>query len=179
MEGVKDIVIIAMLTAIMAVSAWITIPYSVPFTMQTFAVFLAVRTAGGKKGTAAVLLYILLGAVGVPVFSSFRSGLGTLMGPTGRYIVGFIFIAALYWLFEKKLKNRVAVYAVLLVGLAICYAFGTLQFVMVSKTNGNAIGFVEALTLCVFPYIIPDVLKLVLAELIGSRVRKALKEPTF
>ena len=81
----------ALTAAIIAVCAWITVPGPVPFTMQTFGVFLALRLLGGKRGSISVALYILLGAAGLPVFSGFKAGIGVLIGPTGGYILGFIF----------------------------------------------------------------------------------------
>ena len=85
-----DIVYIAVCAALMAVCSWIQIPTVVPFTLQTFAVFFAVYFLGGKKGTLAVFIYILLGMVGLPVFAGFKGGFGALFGMTGGYIMGFI-----------------------------------------------------------------------------------------
>ena len=78
-----DMICVAMFAVIMAVCSWISIPTLVPFTMQTFALFLAFGVLGGKRGTLVVVIYVLLGAVGVPVFAGFSSGLGVLMGTTG------------------------------------------------------------------------------------------------
>ena len=84
----KDYAIMGLCTALMAICAWITIPAAVPFTMQTFAVFLTAGLLGGKRGTIVVLVYLLLGAVGLPVFSGFAGGLGYMTGVTGGYLVG-------------------------------------------------------------------------------------------
>ena len=97
----KDMAYIALLVVLIAVCYWISIPSVVPFTMQTFGVFCAVGLLGGFRGTVAVLIYILMGLIGLPVFSNFNGGAGYLMGPTGGYIVGFLFTALIYWLFEK------------------------------------------------------------------------------
>ena len=83
-----DMAYIALFAVVMAVCAWISIPAAVPFTLQTFGVFLAVGLLGGKRGTLAVLIYLLLGAVGIPVFAGFNGGLGYMLGATGGYIVG-------------------------------------------------------------------------------------------
>ena len=85
-----DLVLIALFAALMALCAWVTVPYAVPFTMQTFGVFLALLLLGGKRGTICMAVYLLLGAVGLPVFSGFRGGVGALVGSTGGYLVGFI-----------------------------------------------------------------------------------------
>lgn len=85
-----DLVYIAVFAVVMAVCSWISIPAQVPFTLQTFGVFMAVGVLGGKRGTLAVLVYVLLGAVGVPVFAGFSGGIGALLGNAGGYIIGFI-----------------------------------------------------------------------------------------
>lgn len=125
-------VYIAIFAVIIAVCSWISVPMVVPFTLQTFGVFCAVGLLGGKRGTLSVLIYVLLGAVGVPVFAGFSSGIGTLFGVTGGYIMGFIFTALIYWLitaiFGKKLW---AIILGMVLGLLACYAFGTIWFMVV------------------------------------------------
>ena len=92
-----DMVFIAVFAVLMAICSWISIPMAVPFTLQTFGVFIAVGILGGKNGTLAVLIYIILGAIGVPVFAGFQGGIGVLAGSTGGYIVGFLFSALVMW----------------------------------------------------------------------------------
>ena len=96
-----DIVYIAVFAVIMAICSWISIPAAVPFTLQTFGVFIAVGILGGKRGTLSVLVFILLGAIGVPVFAGFSGGIGVLAGTTGGYIIGFLFSALVMWAMEK------------------------------------------------------------------------------
>ena len=101
---------IALFAALIAVCAFITIPMPLPFisfTLQTFGVFAALGILGGRDGTTAVAVYILLGAIGVPVFSGFRGGFGVLIGPTGGYIAGFLGAALVYWLLTAR-KNTTA-----------------------------------------------------------------------
>ena len=93
-----DLIYMAIGAALIAVCSWVTIPLVVPFTLQTFAVFTVVELLGGKKGCLSILVYILLGAVGLPVFSGFKGGIGALIGTTGGYIIGFIFIANYFYL---------------------------------------------------------------------------------
>ena len=93
----SDIAFIALSAALMAVCSWISIPAAVPFTLQTFAVFLTTGLLGGRRSTIAVMLYIFLGAVGLPVFSGFSGGIGHLIGPTGGYIFGFSFTALIMY----------------------------------------------------------------------------------
>ena len=166
----------AMFAVIMAVCSWISIPTNIPFTLQTFAVFLAVGVLGGKYGTMSVLVYLLLGAVGVPVFAGFSGGLGIMLGVTGGYIVGFLFSALVMWLIEALLGKKIWVLSLSMVlGLIVCYAFGTIWFVKVYSTGGESISFAGALGMCVVPYIIPDVIKIVIALAISKRVRGLIR----
>lgn len=171
----KSIVFIGVFAALMAVCSWISIPTTVPFTLQTFAVFLAIGILGGRDGSLAVLIYVILGAVGVPVFAGFSGGMGVLLGSTGGYILGFIVSALIMWLFEKLLGHKIWVLGVSsLIGLLACYAFGTAWFMYVYTSANGAVALGTVLGWCVIPFIIPDVIKIVLAIVIGSRLRKVL-----
>jgi biotin transport system substrate-specific component len=154
----------------------------VPFTLQTFGVFIAVYLLGGKRGTISVLVYILLGAVGLPIFAmsadGTAGGLGKLTGTTGGYIIGFLFSALVMWACEKILGKKLWAYAVSMVlGLIVCYAFGTAWFMVVYARNNNAMQLMSVLSLCVFPFIIPDLVKIALALFIGSNkgIRQVIK----
>ncbi|MCD7819354.1 MAG: biotin transporter BioY [Lachnospiraceae bacterium] len=168
-----DMVYIAIFAALMAVCSWISIPTTVPFTLQTFGVFMAVGVLGGKRGTLAVLVYILLGAVGLPVFAGFSGGIGALLGSSGGYIIGFLFSALSMWLMEKLFgKGAVVQITSMLIGLIVCYAFGTVWFMAVYTSQTGAVGWMTVLGWCVFPFIIPDLLKVVLAYALSNRLRK-------
>lgn len=174
-QKIVAMVQIALFAAIIAVCSWIQIPMTVPFTMQTFAVFCALATLGGKGGTISVLIYIVLGAVGVPVFAGFTGGVGILFGTTGGYIIGFLFTGLLYWLITHFLGNKLPVMILALVlGLAVCYAFGTAWFMIVYAKNSGSVGLLTALGWCVFPFILPDCVKMALAILIAKRLPKRL-----
>ncbi|MEG0780120.1 MAG: biotin transporter BioY [Oscillospiraceae bacterium] len=169
--GTRDMAYIALFAVLMTVCAWISIPLPVPFTLQTFAVFAALGLLGGKRGTLAVLVYILLGAVGLPVFAGFRGGIGALFGATGGYILGFLGSALLYWLLTARLGDRLPVMALsMLGGLLLCYAFGTAWFVQVYTGEAGKMGYIGALGVCVVPFILPDLLKLGLALLLTRRL---------
>ena len=118
---------IAVCTAIIAVCSQLVVPMTIPFTMQTFAVFFALLMLGAVDGLVSIALYILLGAVGAPVFAGFSGGLSRITGPTGGFIVGF-FITALCFLIGERLRanSRVVRIASLIAGLALCYCFGAL-----------------------------------------------------
>ena len=158
---------IALCTTIMVVCTFITIPFSlIPFTLQTLAVFLILLLLGGKNGTISIALYIILGIIGLPVFAGMKGGIAVLFGPTGGYIVGFILQGLLFWLLEKY--NQKILIINLILGLLICYLFGTLWFVFVYP---SPMTFMQALSICVTPYIIPDLLKLSVALIISKKIK--------
>ncbi|MDO4488811.1 MAG: biotin transporter BioY [Eubacteriales bacterium] len=163
---------IALFAVLITVCSWISIPFVIPFTLQTFAVFAAMLVLGGKRGTVAVLLYMLLGAVGLPVFAGFKSGMGILAGPTGGYVIGFVLIGLCYMAAEKLFsENYFALLASLVIGLFLCYAAGTIWFINV-YSGANAVSVQYVLSICVYPYIVPDLCKLALAAYIAKRVKK-------
>lgn len=153
----------ALFAALLAVCAWLSVPIGdIAFTMQTFGVFLALGVLGGKWGSISILIYLALGAVGMPVFAGFRGGLGVLLGVTGGYIWGFLATGLVYWGLEKLNKPLA-----MGLGLVACYVCGCLWF---SVYAGGA-GFVGAVVKCVVPYLIPDLCKLVLAAKLASRLK--------
>lgn len=171
-----DMVYIALFAVLMAVCSWISIPATIPFTMQTFGVFLAVAVLGGKRGTLAMLVYLLLGVVGLPVFAGFSGGIACLLGSTGGYIIGFLFSALVMWAMERLLGKKTWVLALSMVlGLVVCYAFGTVWFIVVYARSTGAIGLWTALGWCVLPYIIPDLVKIALALAVCKRLAAAIK----
>lgn len=190
-----DIAYIAMAVALIAVCSWIQIPTTVPFTLQTFAVFLSVSLLGGGRGTLAVLVYILLGAAGAPVFAGGAGGPSALFSATGGYIIGFFFSALVMWglglaldrlfldrvrrtmerSFRKTLLTNIVRGLIMLLALLVCYAFGTAWFVHVYVgEDGSHIGMMTALSWCVFPFIVADLLKIALALFISSN--RALRQ---
>ncbi len=172
---IYDMVYIAVFAVLMAICSWISIPTTVPFTLQTFAVFLAVLVLGGKRGTMAVLIYVLLGAVGIPVFSGFQGGIHIILGNTGGYIVGFIFSALFMWGMEKLLGKKLWIQTLSMVlGLILCYAVGTLWFMAVYAKNSGTVGLLTVLGWCVIPFIIPDLIKIALALALSKRLSKII-----
>ena len=163
-----------MMTVIIILCSWITIPLPVPITLQTFALYTALLLLGGKMGTISLLLYILLGAAGLPVFSSFSAGFAHLLSPTGGYILGFLLCALLYLATEKLTKNRKILKAlVLFAGTLLCYTTGTLWFVFYANSHTS---FFAALAVCVLPYVIPDILKLITAIFISDKVKPIINK---
>ena len=166
-----DLVTVAFAAALIAVCSWISIPMAVPFTLQTFAICCVLPLFGGKRGSAAVLLYLLLGLVGVPVFAGFNAGPGVLLGATGGYLLGFLLMGLMFWLLIRLLGERTWVQLLaLLLGMAAVYAFGTAWFMVVYARATGPVGLLTALSWCVFPFIVPDLLKLVLALTLSKRL---------
>ena len=179
-----DIVYIAVFAVIMAICSWISIPTAVPFTLQTFGVFVAVGVLGGKRGTLSILVFILLGAIaedgiryrvlclefrGV-LFSSEYLSLDLIIL---RYIIGFLFSALVMWAMEKLPgKKSVMQIVSMIVGLIVCYAFGTAWFMIVYSRANGAVGLATVLGWCVIPFIIPDIIKIVLAYGLSRKLRK-------
>ena len=157
-----------MMTAVITVCSWLSLPImAIPVTLQTFAVFLTLLVCGGRNGTVSILVYILTGLVGVPVFSGFKGGASALFGLTGGYIIGFLFMGIIFLLSEGFISEKLISKVIsLVVGLIVCYAFGTLWFIRIYNMGGETVSFKTALSLCVLPFILPDILKLVLAVIL-------------
>ncbi len=171
-----DMVLIAMFAVLMAVCSWISIPIEVPFTLQTFGLFLTVGVLGGKRGTFAILIYILLGAIGVPVFSGFSSGLGVLMGTTGGYIAGFLLSGLAMWGLERMIGRKTWALALSMVcAMIIYFSFGTVWFMAVYTQSTGAVGLTAVLSWCVIPFIVPDLLKMALALMLSNKLRRIMK----
>ena len=152
-----DLTLCGIFAALLAICAWITIPFAaVPFTLQTFGVFAALGLLGGKRGTIAIAVYLLLGAVGVPVFSGFQGGFGALFGATGGYLLGFLLSGFTVWFAEARFGKSFGVFvAAMIIGLLLCYAFGTAWFMHVYLKNTGEVGLLTVLGWCVFPFILP------------------------
>ena len=172
----KDMVYIAMFACLMAICAWISIPGQIPFTLQTMGVFLAVGLLGGRRGTLAILVYVLMGAIGLPVFSGFAGGFGKLLGATGGYIVGFLFSALIMWAMEAiPGKKKWVLPLSMVLGLLACYAFGTAWFLVVYTKSKGAISLAAVLGMCVIPYIIPDAIKIACALVLTKILKPFVK----
>jgi len=149
----------------------IAIPISpVPISLGLFGILLTTCLLGAQLGTLSCALYLLLGFVGLPVFSGFTSGPGVLMGPTGGYLIGYLFVAALSGLFSHKQKGSPLLQAAgILCGLLLCYGAGSLWL-----SHSMQIRYSQALLIGVAPYILFDFLKIFLAVWLGSLLRKRL-----
>lgn len=158
--------------AVLTVCAWIAIPVGdMVITLQTFGIFLTLGLLGGKRGTVTIAVYLVLGAVGAPVFSGFRGGLGALLGTTGGYIFGFMLTSLVYWLITSANNSPAVRLAAMVLGLLVCYACGSFWYMThYLSTDGIALGAV--LLKCVVAYLIPDGIKLTLAWLLTKRLKR-------
>ena len=172
--AVRQLVYIALMAVLIAACAWVTIPVGpVPFTLQTFGVFCTLALLGGRDGTLSVLVYLAIGAIGAPVFSGFAGGIGKIVGPTGGYMLGFIAAGLIYWAAERLFGRTAPVrIASMIVGNVACYAFGTAWFMVVAPSKP---GLASALSLCVLPYVIPDLCKIVCACLFARALRNRIR----
>lgn len=149
----------------------LSIPISpVKISLCTMAIYFVVSVLGMKLGTLSVIIYILLGLAGVPVLSGFTAGASTLFGPTGGYMIGYIFMALICGFFVDRWCNKIIVcFLGMILGTAVLYLFGTIWL-----AYQMSLTFPQALTMGVIPFIAGDLVKLVIALLVGLQIRKRL-----
>lgn len=170
--SIQDLCLISVVTSILIIMAQISIPMplGVPMTMQTFAVMLAGILLGPQKGTLTIIIYLLLGAIGLPVFSNFRGGLQCLIGPTGGFLFSFPIMALLTGFGAKYLSRRRIIFILTLIsGNIINLLCGTVFFSILQK-----IPFSAAATTCLLPFIPATLLKIILVAIVGPNIRKRL-----
>ena len=176
-RSTRSIALSALFIALITVCSWISIPFAVPFTLQTFAIYITCVILGGRLGFVTILIYMILGAIGLPVFSGFKGGPGTLLGPTGGYIAGFLLIALVIWIFTHIFGSKpIAIIISSAIGLVLLYTFGTIWFMYVYIQSTGAISILSVLSMCIFPFIIPDIIKISLAIILGMRIRKLITQ---
>ena len=170
----KDLVLTGMFTAILCVMSQIVIPVQpIPFTLSLFALFLIGALLQPRYAFLSALVYLLLGAFGVPVFAGLRGGLMHLTGPTGGYLMAYplmTLITALFYMLGKK-HRILSLTLGMTISLFLCYLIGTLWFTYITGKT-----LYVALTLCVFPFVPFDILKIVLAISVSLLIRKALNK---
>lgn len=179
-----DMTKVSLFTAAAAICAQISVPVgAIPFTLHTLALFLSSAVLGLKNGVLSVFMYILLGCVGLPVFSGFKSGVGVLFGATGGYIWGFLISAAVIGYtverFEKSVKHKYALLALtvaaMFAGLIICYLCGCLQYALLYTKDGG--GLKTAFVTCVLPFVPTDTVKILIAALLSVKIKQYGKLP--
>jgi len=170
--SVQKMAIIALMTAVLCILAPISIPVfisPVPISLGVLAIYLTAYVLSPLDATISVIIFILLGTFGLPVFSGYSGGLSKLVGPTGGYIIGFLFTVYISSLFIHMKKGIIFDVIGMITGLAICYILGTIWF---SYQQGK--GFIASLLLCVVPFLIGDAIKIIVAVILGTQLNKRL-----
>lgn len=175
----RNLVLCAMCAAITCILAPISVPIGpVPISLCTFAVMLAGVVLGAKFGFVSQLIYVLLGAVGVPVFAGYSAGVGAIAGMTGGYIVAYPILALItgliYWKFGREKTGKLKIlwmFIAMIIGTVVLYAFGTAWFCVVS-----GMGLGQAMTLCVIPFLPGDFLKMVVVAIVSVPIEVAIKK---
>ncbi len=164
-----DISLVAFFTTLLVISSWFTIPFVIPFTLQTLVIFICILVLNLKKSILILIIYFILGVIGIPVFNSFQSGIGVFVGPTGGFLIGFIPMIIISTLLKKvftKTNNNILVFLSLFIGLICCYIISVLWYILIYDTTTNLI---NVLSILVLPFIIPDIIKIIIAMLIAKR----------
>lgn len=169
--SVRQLAVIGVMTAVTCILAPFSIPIGpVPISLTNLAIYFSLYVLGMKKGTISYLVYLLIGFIGVPVFSGFTSGPEKLFGPTGGYLIGFIPMAVLAGiLIDKFSSSRIISFLGMAAGTVICYGIGTAWLAWQAHLDWKA-----ALFAGVIPFISGDVIKIALAAIAGPEIRKQL-----
>ena len=167
----RDVAKIAMFTAITCILGPLSIQIGpVPISFTNLAVYLSIYALGWKRGTISYLVYLLIGLIGLPVFSAFSGGVGKLFGPTGGYLIGFIFMAIVAGVIIDRFPEKYALHGLgLAVGTVVAYVFGTLWLKVQAGITLQA-----AIAAGVLPFIVGDLMKIVISMIIGVRLRAQL-----
>ena len=166
----KNAVLCALGCAFLCICAHLAVPFAVPFTMQTFALSLLLFLLGGKRTLFCVLLYLAVGARGVPVFAGFTGGIGVFASFSGGFLVGFVVMAGIYALFAKNGKRQKRALAL---AFLACYATACLWCACLCAIWGAPMKAAAILSLCVLPYLLPDLLKACLAFALAKQLKKS------
>ncbi len=162
----------ALFATLLAVGAWITLPLGIPpYTMQSFVLYCTLWLLPFRQSFAAVALYLLMGAVGLPVFAGFQGGFGVLLGPTSGYLLGFLLMPLVMLAAKPTPASRILFCAL---GTLGCYLFGTAWYVFAYGECSTA-GFAAAMVQCVLPFLLPDAAKLALASIVCKRLEPRIR----
>lgn len=167
----RQLTLIGLIAAVTCILGPLSLPIGiVPISLTNLAIYFAVYALGGKRGTLSYIVYLFIGLVGLPVFSGFSGGFPKLFGPTGGYLIGFIFMAFISGIFIDKFSNKIYMcFLGMVLGTIVTYIFGSAWLAYEAH-----IGFNKALAVGVLPFIPGDIAKMVLASLIGPQIRKRL-----
>lgn len=171
----KEMTLVGLMTAVLCILGPLSIPIpvsAVPISFTNFVIFLSIYLLGMRQGTICLLIYLALGTAGLPVFSGFSGGLGKIAGPTGGYLIGFIFLALIQGILMKLFSGKnIAAAAGMIVGMTVCYLFGTVWLALQMNLSLES-----ALLLGVLPYLPGDAAKIIVASLIGPKLRASVRK---
>lgn len=169
---VKNMVLVGIFSAIVSIFSILTIPTvsGVPVTLQTFAVALCGYILGAKKGAVSILIYILIGIIGFPVFSGMRSGITHVMGLTGGFILGFIFMA-FFCGYSCKFKNRLVMFTLSIIGLILCNIIGVVQYSFLSSNS-----LISSFITVSLPFLPKDIISIIIAMIVSINIKKVLEK---
>lgn len=167
----RQLTLIGVMSAVLCVLGPLSLPVGlVPVSLTNLAIYFTIYVLGRKRGTISYMVYLLIGLIGLPVFSGFSGGFPKLAGPTGGYLIGFIFMAFISGIFIDKFSNKIYIcFFGMVIGTIVTYLFGTAWLAYVAHMTFN-----KALAIGVLPFIIGDLIKIIIAALIGPQIRKRL-----
>ena len=170
--SIKQLTVIGVMTAVTCILGPLSLPIGiVPISFTNLAIYFSVYLLGGKRGTLSYIVYLFIGLVGLPVFSGFSGGFPKVFGPTGGYLIGFIFMAFISGIFIDKFPSKIYMcFLGMLLGTIVTYIFGTAWLAFQANLTFN-----KALSLGVLPFIPGDIAKMVLAALIAPQIKKRLQ----
>lgn len=169
----REIIMCGLFAGITSILSQISIPLpftTVPLTMQIFAVSISGLILGPKNGFISQLIYILMGAIGMPVFAQMTGGINIVIGPTGGFILGFPIMALIIGYFSYKFKNTKYTILGMILGLSLDYLIGTMMFTFITKMT-----FTQGIIACVLPFIPIDLIKIGLAVAVGTSISKRVR----
>lgn len=171
-QRIRSTVLCGLFVALLTISAWIQIPGAVPFTLQTMVVSILACLLGLRRSLLTIFIYIGLGMIGLPVFSSFSGGIGVLLDVTGGYLIGFFPMAALISISTHFYsQNRIAQIVSMFVGTILCYLTGAIWLAIVYTSRGDVISISTLLSLSVLPFILPECAKIISAIIVINRLK--------
>lgn len=168
--SIRDLIICSLFASITAILSQVSIPLpftTVPLTMQVFAVMLCGMLLGSKLGFISQIIYLAIGAIGIPVFAQMSGGPGVILGPTGGFLLSFPIVSFIVGHFSNKGKSEFLVVVGMIVALLISYLIGTFQFCLIMNVS-----FISGLMACVLPFIVIDIIKIGLVYVVGMSVCK-------
>ncbi len=175
-DKVKNMILIALFSTMMCLGAWLHFPSVIPATMQTFVVFCSLGILGSKSTFFVLVIYTMLGSVGLPVFSGFTGGVGALIGPTAGFLWGFFLGVPAFYLTEKYLKNKkYGLYIGYIIYIILHYIPGALWYCYFTLGELNISGILSSSAVTVLPFIVPDTVKMLLAVFTVKRLGKIFK----